>query len=326
MLLHILHISYIIYISNHAARCGGKEENIMANPIINGYYADPDIAVFNGRIYIYPTTDGGEGWNSTYFKAFSSADMINWRDEGVILDFADVPWTGGSRAWAPAIARKNGKYYFYYSGNGNIGAAVCDAPAGRFEDIGRPLVKDGQYPGVSIDPDVFIDDDGTPYLYWGNGHMYAVKLNGDMISFDGEPVDITPPNFREGTCVFKRRGVYYYTWCEDDTRSPDYHVRFGKGSSPMQKPEGNTVILHRNNAQNGRIRGTGHHSVLNIPGTDEWYIIYHRFGIEKYGGDEGSEEAGNHRELCIDKLEFDDRGDIIPVKATLDGITHGVIL
>lgn len=298
----------------------------MANPIINGYYADPDIAVFNGRIYIYPTTDGGEGWNSTYFKAFSSADMINWRDEGVILDFADVPWTGGSRAWAPAIARKNGKYYFYYSGNGNIGAAVCDAPAGRFEDIGRPLVKDGQYPGVSIDPDVFIDDDGTPYLYWGNGHMYAVKLNGDMISFDGEPVDITPPNFREGTCVFKRRGVYYYTWCEDDTRSPDYHVRFGKGSSPMQKPEGNTVILHRNNAQNGRIRGTGHHSVLNIPGTDEWYIIYHRFGIEKYGGDEGSEEAGNHRELCIDKLEFDDRGDIIPVQATLDGITHGVIL
>lgn len=326
MLLHILHISYIIYISNHAARCGGKEENIMANPIINGYYADPDIAVFNGRIYIYPTTDGGEGWNSTYFKAFSSADMINWRDEGVILDFADVPWTGGSRAWAPAIARKNGKYYFYYSGNGNIGAAVCDAPAGRFEDIGRPLVKDGQYPGVSIDPDVFIDDDGTPYLYWGNGHMYAVKLNGDMISFDGEPVDITPPNFREGTCVFKRRGVYYYTWCEDDTRSPDYHVRFGKGSSPMQKPEGNTVILHRNNAQNDRIRGTGHHSVLNIPGTDEWYIIYHRFGIEKYGGDEGSEEAGNHRELCIDKLEFDDRGDIVPVKATLDGITHGVIL
>lgn len=236
MLLHIPHISYIIYISNHAARCGGKEENIMANPIINGYYADPDIAVFNGRIYIYPTTDGGEGWNSTYFKAFSSADMINWRDEGVILDFADVPWTGGSRAWAPAIARKNGKYYFYYSGNGNIGAAVCDAPAGRFEDIGRPLVKDGQYPGVSIDPDVFIDDDGTPYLYWGNGHMYAVKLNGDMISFDGEPVDITPPNFREGTCVFKRRGVYYYTWCEDDTRSPDYHVRFGKDRPRCKSP------------------------------------------------------------------------------------------
>ena len=94
----------------------------------------------------------------------------------------------------------------------------------------------------------------------------------------------------------------------------------------MQKPDGNTVILHRNNAQNGRIRGTGHHSVLNIPGTDEWYIIYHRFGIEKYGGDEGSEEAGHQRELCIDKLEFDDSGDIIPVKATLDGITHGVIL
>ncbi|MGN0163670.1 MAG: family 43 glycosylhydrolase [Candidatus Ornithomonoglobus sp.] len=294
----------------------------MSNPIIKGFYADPDIACFDGKFYIYPTTDGGENWNSTSFKVFSSDNLTDWKDEGVILDLADVPWTGGQRAWAPAIDRRNGKYYFYYSGNNNIGAAVSDSPTGKFIDIGRPLVADGAYPGVAIDPDVFTDEDGASYLYWGNGHMYAAKLSEDMTSFDGEPVDITPPDFREGSCVFKRNGIYYYTWCMDDTRSPDYHVRYGKGTSPMQKPEGNTVILSRRNAEDSRIKCTGHHTVLNIPGTDEWYIAYHRFNIEKYGDVEDySTEAGNHRELCIDRLEFDKNGDIIAVKPTLEGIT-----
>lgn len=293
----------------------------MSNPIIRGFYADPDIAVFDGRIYIYPTTDGGVEWNSTYFKAFSSANMIDWRDEGVILDFADVPWTGGSRAWAPAIAEKSGKYYFYYSGNSNIGAAYCDTPAGKFTDVGAPLIAEGSLPGTAIDPDVFIDDDGNAYLYWGNGHMYAAKLNGDMLSIDGAPTDITPPNFREGSCVFKRKGVYYFTWCEDDTRSPNYHVRYGKGTSPIQTPVGNTVILSRDNAEDRRIKCTGHHAVVNIPNTDEWYICYHRFNIEEYGDVEDySTEAGNHRELCIDRMYFDENGDIIPIKATLDGV------
>lgn len=289
----------------------------MNNPIIEGFYADPDIACFNGRYYIYPTTDGGKEWNSTYFKAFSSDDLKNWRDEGVILDFKNVPWTGGSRAWAPAICEYKGKYYFYYSGNGNIGAAWCDTPTGTFTDKGSPIAADGEYDGVMIDPDVFVDDDNQPYLYWGNGHMYAAKLSEDMMSFEGEVRDITPPDFTEGTCVFKRKGVYYYTWCKGDTRSPDYHVRYGKGVSPMQKPEGNTVILSRDNAQKREIKCTGHHAILNIPGTDEWYICYHRFNVERYGDMEDySTEAGNHREICIDKLEFDERGNIIPVIST----------
>lgn len=289
----------------------------MSNPIIKGFYADPDIACFGGRYYIYPTTDGGKEWDSTYFKAFSSPDLKRWTDEGTILDFKDVPWTGGKYAWAPAICEYKGKYYFYYTGNGNIGVAVSDTPTGRFKDIGRPLIKQGTYAGVSIDPDVFIDDDGSAYLYWGNGHMYAARLGEDMISLLGEPVDITPPNFREGTCVFKRKGIYYFTWCEDDTRSPDYHVRYGKGTSPIEKPDGNTVLLHRKNAEDSRIRGTGHHAILNVPNTDEWYICYHRFNAEKYGDiTDYSTEAGNHRELCLDRLYFDEKGDILPVKAT----------
>lgn len=288
----------------------------MNNPIIKGFYADPDIACFNGKYYIYPTTDGGVEWNSSSFKAFSSYDLRDWTEEGIILDFKNVPWTGGKRAWAPAICEYKGKYYFYYSGNGNIGVAVSDTPTGEFRDKGEPIVADGDYNGTMIDPDVFVDDDGQAYLYWGNGHMYAARLNNDMMSFDGVPVDITPSNFREGSCVFKRNGVYYYTWCEDDTRSPNYHVRYGVGRSPMQKPEGNTVILHRDFAEDKSIKCTGHHSVLNIPNTDEWYICYHRFSVDNYGDVEDySTEAGNHRELCIDRLEFDKDGCIIPVKA-----------
>ncbi len=300
----------------------------MSNPIVKGYYADPDIAAFGGKFYVYPTTDGGEGWNSTYFKAFSSSDLVNWADEGVILDLADVKWTGGVRAWAPAIAEKNGKYYYYYSGNRNIGAAYNDSPVGRFTDKGSPLINEGDFRGQMIDPDAFVDDDGRAYLYWGNGHMYSAELGEDMLSLkdglDGVR-EITPTHFCEGSCIFKRRGVYYFTWCWNDTRSPDYEVRCGVALNPLDKPMGDTVILNRKNAEDRRIKCTGHHSILNVPGTDDWYICYHRFGLEKYGEvNDFSDEAGNHREVCIDKLEFNPDGTIKPVKATLEGVTFPV--
>lgn len=294
---------------------------IMNNPVIKGFYADPDIVCFNGKYYIYPTTDGGSEWNSTYFKAFSSDDQTNWNDEGIVLDLKGVHWTQGKRAWAPA-AEKNGKYYFYYSGNRNIGVAVSDSPSGPFKDKGSPLVCEGSLKGQMIDPDVFIDDDGAAYLYWGNGEMYAVKLGDDMMSIDGEIERITPMNFTEGSCVFKRNGIYYYTWCKGDTRSPEYNVHYGIGTSPLQTPEGDTVILSRYNTDDRKIRCTGHHAIINIPGTDDWYIAYHRFNTDMYGDvEELSSEVGNHREICIDRLEFDSSGNIIPVKATLNGIS-----
>lgn len=288
----------------------------ISNPIIKGYFADPDAAVFDGKIYLYPTTDGN-GWNASSFHVFSSVDMDAWTDEGIILDFDDVPWTEGKYAWAPAICEYHGKYYFYYSGNKNIGVAVSDRPTGPFVDIGKPLVAKEDYQIQVIDPDVFIDDDDQPYLYFGNGKLYTAKLNADMVSFASEPIDITPPHYNEGTCVFKRNGIYYYTWCCGDTRSPDYHVRYGKALSPMEKPLGDEIILHRDFAEDKRVRCTGHHTVLNIPGTDEWYILYHRFEANQFGNVETMDrEAGSHRELCADRLYFDDQGNIIPVKPT----------
>ncbi len=286
------------------------------NPIIKGFYADPDIAVFGDKIYIYPTTDGN-GWESSSFKAFSSTDMKEWTDEGIILDLRDVKWTEGKYAWAPAICEYNGKYYFYYSGNKNIGVAVADTPVGPFTDKGSPIVSKNDFDSQIIDPDVFVDDDNQAYLYFGNSKLYVAKLGEDMMSFATEPVDITPQNYNEATCVFKRNGIYYYTWSFDDTRSPNYHVRYGKGTSPMQKPVGDDIILHRDFADDKRVKCTGHHSILNIPGTDEWYIVYHRFNVEKYGDVEDyNSEAGSHREICIDRIYFDDDGNIFPVKPT----------
>jgi len=289
----------------------------MKNPIIEGNYADPDAAVFDGKVYIYPTTDH-ETWSGSVFKVFSSKDMKEWKDEGVILDLADVPWTGGIRAWAPAICEKNGKYYFYYSGNLNIGVAVSDRPTGPFVDVGAPIVAKGEYDcALNIDPYVFIDDDGQAYLYWGNAKMYVAKLAENMTEFAEEPIDITPSDYTEAPCIFKRKGIYYYSWSKGDTRLPDYHVRYAKGTSPTERPGESTPILHCDFADDKRIKCTGHHAVINIPGTDEWYVVYHRFSIEKYGDcEEFSTEEYMQREVCIDRMYFDDDGNILPIKPT----------
>ena len=300
------------------------------NAVLDGYYADPNIAYFNGKYYIYPTTDGGSGWDAPYFKCFSSRDLVNWKDEGVILDLKDVSWSNGKNGWAPAIAEKNGVYYFYYSaapannGAKNLAVAVSNSPTGPFEDKGV-IVQGGSRTGQMIDSAVFIDDDGQAYLYWGNGRMYGAKLSDDMLSIEGDIKELTPSNFREASFMIKRSGKYYMMWSDDDTGSPNYNVRYGTMDSPLGKITGNTVILRRDNADSNLIKGTGHHSVINIPGTDDWYICYHRFNTALYGNQETqSSAAGNHRETCIDKLEFDASGNIKRVVPTLNGITKPV--
>lgn len=302
----------------------------QGNPVLDGYYADPNIVCFGDTYYIYPTTDGGSGWNSTYFKAFSSKDLINWKDEGVILDLADVPWSGGINAWAPTIAEKDGKYYYYFSGKNkdndikSLGVAVADSPTGPFTAKETPLVAGGELEGQMIDPAVFTDDDGQSYIYWGNMRLYAAKLSDDMMSIEGDIIDITPQNFREASFVIKRNGTYYFFWSENDTGDYRYEVRYGTSDSPMGPIEGNTRILSYRDAEDPRIKGTAHCSILNLPGTDEWYICYHRFGRAQYGDMNTSSEAGNHRETCIDRLEFNEDGSIKTVVATLDGITEPV--
>ncbi|MBK6016871.1 family 43 glycosylhydrolase [Streptomyces sp. MBT53] len=305
-------VRYTVTGSDGATRVWTVQAIEMKSPVLPGLNADPDIVVFGDTFYIYPTTDGFPGWSGTQFKAYSSTDLVHWTDHGVILDLGpDVSWAD-SRAWAPTITEKNGKYYFYFCADANIGVAVSDSPTGPFKDaLGKPLLAAGTFSGQMIDPAVFTDDDGTSYLYFGNGGAYVVPLNDDMISLDTSKVaTITPDGFREGAFTIKRHGVYYFMWSENDTGDENYQVAYATGSSPMGPWTKRGVILSKDLALG--IKGTGHHSVVRVPGTDDWYIAYHRFAIP--GGD------GTHRETTIDKLEFDADGLIKTVVPTLTSI------
>jgi hypothetical protein len=283
------------------------------NPALAGYYADPHAMIANGNFYIYPTTDGIAGWGATSFKAFSSPNLVDWTDRGIILNLANVSWCHAN-AWAPAMIQKGSTYYFYFSACQQIGVATSSSPTGPFTDArGSALVTTGQFGGQSIDPMVFIDDDGQAYLYFGQGRLNAVRLNADMKSLNGTPVNLATTGYNEGTFVFKRNGVYYFMWSENDTRSEDYRVAYGTSSSPLGPITNKGVILSKN--LNLGIKGTGHHSVIkNSAGA--YFIVYHRFAIPS--GD------GTHREVAIDKMEFNADGTIKVVTPTLGGIFSAV--
>ncbi|MEU5246118.1 family 43 glycosylhydrolase [Streptomyces asoensis] len=309
-------VTYEVTGSDGTKRTWTVSALIMKSPVLPGLNADPNIVRFGDTFYMYPTTDGFDGWSGTQFKAYSSTDLVHWTDHGVILDLGpDVSWAD-SRAWAPTIAEKNGKYYFYYCADANIGVAVSDSPTGPFKDaLDKPLLKAGQYSGQMIDPAVFTDDDGRSYLYWGNGHAYVVPLGDDMVSFDASEVtDITPSGYNEGSFVVKRRGTYYFMWSENDTRDENYRVAYATGPSPTGPWTKRGVVLEKDLSLG--IKGPGHHSVVQVPGTDDWYIAYHRFAIP--GGD------GTHRETTVDRMEFDADGlikKVVPTLTSIDPVT-----
>ncbi len=277
-------------------------ENTFVPAALPRAHADPHIACFDGTYYIYPTTDGIKGWGSSSFSCWSSKNLVTWKNEGVILDFKkDLKWAD-IRAWAPCIARKSNKYYFYYSAEQQIGVAVSDTPTGPFKDpLGRPLIPRGAFACQVIDPMVFLDDDGAAYLYFGQGNCNVVKLNENMISFDPLKVKrITPKGYNEGAFMLKRNGIYYLMWSSFDTRDPRYCVNYATGTSPtgpFTVASNNPVLKQR-----GVVKGAGHHSVVRIEGKDRWVIAYHRFRIP--GG------SGYNREVCLAPLRFTSDGMI----------------
>ncbi len=309
------------------------------NPILPGFHADPEVlhSEKTGLYYIYSTTDGHAGWGGWYFTCYSSKDLTNWKDEGTILNVCrDTKWAFGN-AWAPCIIEKKidgkYKYFFYYSAdNGKekaIGVAVSDNPTGPFVDFGKPIVDKrpaGQKHGQQIDVDVFHDPDtGDDYLYWGNGYMAGAKLNKDMTSIDESTVTLMTPRggslkdyaFREAPYVFKRNGLYYFLWSVDDTGSPNYHVAYGTSKSPLGPIEvaKDPVILIQEPGE--KIYGPAHNSVLQIPGKDEWYFVYHRINKDYLPREKG---PGFHREVCIDKMEFEADGRIKRTIPTQKGV------
>lgn len=308
------------------------------NPVILGYFADPEIlyAEKTGKYYLYPTTDGIVGWKNHDFKVYSSEDMKTWTCNGVMFDLQkDCSWAS-QKAWAPCIierkyTEKDGKttykYFYYFVADEKIGVAVADNPEGPFKDaLGRPLIfqrPEGVKGGAVIDPDVFCDpQSGKYYLYWGNGFLAVSELNDDMTSIKENSTRLLINrnqkgryHYNEATYVFYRNGKYYFTWSENDTRSPNYQVRYAISDSPtsLTGQVEKKVLLAKDGRQG--IWGTGHHSVIQKPGTDEWYIVYHRFSRPdaiKKGWD-----AGYYREICIDRLYFNEDGTLQTVKPSL---------
>lgn len=312
----------------------------QGNPILPGFHADPEILYSNktGKYYIYSTTDGKPGWGGYNYYVYSSADLKEWKNEGVALDAKSdqIAWANGN-LWAPAaieVKQKNGsyKYYLYFSARPNdngrkqMGVAVSDSPTGPFVDLGQPLLAKN-HPGCNgqlIDVDVFMDPvSKKPYLYWGNGFMAGAELEPNMTKIKDETVTVMTPKggslrdyaYREAPYVFYRNGLYYFMWSVDDTGAANYHVAYGTSKSPLGPIEvaKDPIVLIQDPQH--EIYGTAHNSVIQKPGTDEWYIVYHRINKDYIHF-----QPGVHREVCIDKLEFNADGTIKRVVPTHGGI------
>lgn len=195
-------------------------------PIIQTKYtADPAPMVYNDTVFLYTThdEDDAEGFKMQDWLLYTSTDMVNWTDHGVVASLKSFDWVKRDNgAWAEQVVERNGKFYMYCPIHGNgIGVLVSNSPYGPFKDpLGKPLVWQKEH-WDDIDPTVFIDEDGQAYMYWGNPNCYYVKLNEDMISYSGDIVKLkeTPEHYQEGPWFYKRNGHYYlafaFTCCPE---------------------------------------------------------------------------------------------------------------
>ena len=185
-------------------------------PIIQTKYtADPAPMVYNDTVFLYTThdEDDAEGFKMQDWLLYTSTDMVNWTDHGVVASLKSFDWVKRDNgAWAEQVVERNGKFYMYCPIHGNgIGVLVSDSPYGPFKDpLGKPLVWQKEH-WDDIDPTVFIDEDRQAYMYWGNPNCYYMKLNEDMISYSGDIVKLkeTPEHYQEGPWFYKRNGHYY---------------------------------------------------------------------------------------------------------------------
>lgn len=286
------------------------------NPILPGYFADPTIRKFGDTYYIYATTDGtGNGYGPA--QVWASKDFVNWRN--VLMN-----WPTTEVVWAPDVVQQpDGTYRYYYCTPCEVHVGESTSPTGPWKNrLGQAdavLVPDRfVHNAITLDPQLFRDDDGSEYLYFGTWGIYkgfgcgVAKLSKDGKSFTDkkliENTEIT--DFFEAPFVFKKNGIYYFTYssgsCHDDT----YRVQYAVSTvGPMGPYKYKGCILKTN--EDGTVHGPGHHSIL-IDG-DDYYIIYHRHNNPH-------SIHGFHRQLCIDKMEFDSNGDIKPIVPTHDGI------
>lgn len=291
------------------------------NPVIDGWYADPEAIVFDKTIWIYPTFSARYE-QQVFLDAFSSTDLKNWKKHPRIIDTAAVKWAHKAM-WAPAIIKKENLYYLFFSANdvhpgeiGGIGIGVSDKPEGPFKDyLGKPLIGEVHNGAQPIDQFVFKDKDGQFYMIYGGWqHCNIVRLKPDFTGLlpftDGSVYkEITPKGYVEGPFLFMRNNKYYFMWSEGGWGGPDYRVAYAISDSPFGPFERIGTVLQ----QDANVAtGAGHHSVIHMPGKEEWYMVYHRRPL--------GETDANHRVVCIDKMDFDEKCFIQPVKITFEGV------
>jgi beta-xylosidase len=299
-----------------------EPKKTSGNPVFEGWYADPEGVVFGDTYWIYPTYSAPYK-KQVFFDCFSSKDLVNWQKHSRILSTNDVTWARRAM-WAPSVIEKDGKYYFFFGANdiqndqstGGIGVAVADKPAGPFKDhLGKPLIGKFHNGAQPIDQFAFKVADGTHYLiYGGHRHCNIARLNDDFTGFvpfeDGTTFkEITPQGYVEGPFMFIRGGKYYFMWSEGGWTGPNYSVAYAIADSPFGPFKRIAKVLK----QDPQVAtGAGHHSVIHVPGSEDYYIVYHRRPL--------GERDGNSRVTCIDRMEFDQDGFIKPIRITHEGV------
>lgn len=210
-----MNISKILLLCSGCGLLNCLNVNAQRPIIQTKYTADPAPMVYNDTVFLYTThdEDDAEGFKMQDWLLYTSTDMVNWTDHGVVASLKSFDWVKRDNgAWAEQVVERNGKFYMYCPIHGNgIGVLVSDSPYRAFKDpLGKPLVWQKEH-WDDIDPTVFIDEDGQAYMYWGNPNCYYVKLNEDMISYSGDIVKLkeTPEHYQEGPWFYKRNGHYY---------------------------------------------------------------------------------------------------------------------
>lgn len=292
------------------------------NPIIQTIYtADPAPLVHDGRVYLYTTHDEDTLVNDFFtmndWRVYSSTDIVNWTDHGSPLRYSDFSWARGD-AWAGQVIERNGKFYFYVPvtsrslGRHVIGVAVADEPTGPFKDaIGRPLITENC---GDIDPTVFIDGDQA-YLYWGNPNLCYVKLNPDMISYEGSVVRVPmttasfgvrsngerPTTYEEGPWFYKRENRYYLVFAAGPISE---HIGYATSPGPTGPWTYGGVVMPTQGTS-----FTNHPGVIDYKGNS--YFFYHNGALP--GG------GGFHRSVCVEQFTYGPDGSIPKIDMTREG-------
>ncbi|RRD92980.1 carbohydrate-binding protein [Bacteroides heparinolyticus] len=305
-------------ISAFAFLCLTSVATQAQNPIIRDQFsADPTARVFEGKMYVYPSHDIPspierlkEWFCMADYHVFSSENLTDWKDHGVIVSQERVPWVQPESysMWAPDCVFKDGKYYFYFPSTPRggergfaVGVAVSDKPYGPFIPQMRAIE------GVrGIDPCVLTDKDGQSYIYWAGGGMWMAKLKDNMLELASEPVQVQklPDGFKEGPFVFERGGKYYYTfpWVQDKTET----LAYAMGDHPMGPFEFKGIVMD----QSPTGCWTNHHSIVEYQG--QWYLFYHH--------NDYSPQFDKNRSVRVDSLSFNEDGTIRKVIPTLRGV------